>query len=393
MCVCLSVCVSEARLASGRACLSIPVHRGLVEWSAFARLCCFGSLRSIAAALASLESSPTLRRWQSWISAVITPPLHIESLKVGLGRGDCYSSVRHWEPESAAGNLERERQEPVQRRDSGSLSCPHCIRWSRSVQSSFMPRFPRTRGPRLRELWHWGWWEPPPAQLLHRLLDLIVLDLCVASVPRASTPRNLAEAAPERHWVTWSCSRKSLRQPGFQGRGIRPEGHVIAQITGDSLWYFKWKNFPGQEDGSMLHRISSHDFYISPCPWVLWNDSQNTEKIENGGVCWLCSRGVALSALHKSGTVLSTVRQNNTGFVVQVCLKYYEHEFVELACQCPAVVCCRCSPTQKAHIVTLLQQHTGRRTCAIGESRPPYSRGGLQRNPQADIDGQSLFHL
>lgn len=53
--------------------------------------------------------------------------------------------------------------------------------------------------------------------------------------------------------------------------------------------------------------------------------------------------------------------------VLQVCLRYYEHEFVELACQCPAVVCCRCSPTQKAQIVTLLQQHTANRTCAIGE--------------------------
>eukprot|EP00069_Balaena_mysticetus_P003265 bmy_16552T0 len=52
---------------------------------------------------------------------------------------------------------------------------------------------------------------------------------------------------------------------------------------------------------------------------------------------------------------------------IKVCLKYYEHEFVELACQCPAVVCCRCAPTQKAHIVKLLQQHTGRRTCAIGD--------------------------
>ncbi|TRY88260.1 hypothetical protein DNTS_022639 [Danionella cerebrum] len=44
-----------------------------------------------------------------------------------------------------------------------------------------------------------------------------------------------------------------------------------------------------------------------------------------------------------------------------------EHEFVELACQCPAVVCCRCSPTQKAQIVRLLQQHTANRTCAIGD--------------------------
>ncbi|XP_076411722.1 putative phospholipid-transporting ATPase IIB isoform X22 [Peromyscus maniculatus bairdii] len=53
--------------------------------------------------------------------------------------------------------------------------------------------------------------------------------------------------------------------------------------------------------------------------------------------------------------------------VSQVCLRYYEHELVELACQCPAVVCCRCSPTQKAHIVTLLRQHTRKRTCAIGD--------------------------
>ncbi|XP_064409595.1 probable phospholipid-transporting ATPase IIB isoform X2 [Latimeria chalumnae] len=56
-----------------------------------------------------------------------------------------------------------------------------------------------------------------------------------------------------------------------------------------------------------------------------------------------------------------------SGDSLEVCLKYYEHEFVELACQCPAVVCCRCSPTQKAQIVKLLQQHTGKRTCAIGD--------------------------
>lgn len=61
-------------------------------------------------------------------------------------------------------------------------------------------------------------------------------------------------------------------------------------------------------------------------------------------------------------------QQTLTPACPQVCLKYYEHEFVELACQCPAVVCCRCSPTQKAHIAKLLQQHTGKRTCAIGET-------------------------
>ncbi|KAF2983717.1 hypothetical protein EK904_006693 [Melospiza melodia maxima] len=48
-----------------------------------------------------------------------------------------------------------------------------------------------------------------------------------------------------------------------------------------------------------------------------------------------------------------------------VCLKYYECEFMELACQCPAVVCCRCAPTQKAQIVRLLQERTGKLTCAV----------------------------
>ena len=46
---------------------------------------------------------------------------------------------------------------------------------------------------------------------------------------------------------------------------------------------------------------------------------------------------------------------------------YYEHEFMELACRSPAVVCCRCSPTQKAEIVRLIQKHTGKRTAAVGD--------------------------
>ncbi|XP_070237127.1 probable phospholipid-transporting ATPase IIA isoform X3 [Bos mutus] len=56
-----------------------------------------------------------------------------------------------------------------------------------------------------------------------------------------------------------------------------------------------------------------------------------------------------------------------SGDSLEVCLKYYEYEFMELACQCPAVVCCRCAPTQKARIVRLLQERTGRLTCAVGD--------------------------
>ena len=52
---------------------------------------------------------------------------------------------------------------------------------------------------------------------------------------------------------------------------------------------------------------------------------------------------------------------------IQLCLTHYELEFVELACQSPAVVCCRCSPTHKAHVVQLLCSHTKKPVSAIGD--------------------------
>ncbi|XP_066600374.1 probable phospholipid-transporting ATPase IIB isoform X2 [Prorops nasuta] len=56
-----------------------------------------------------------------------------------------------------------------------------------------------------------------------------------------------------------------------------------------------------------------------------------------------------------------------SGDSLEVCLQYYENEFLELACASPAVVCCRCSPTQKAEVVSLIQRHTGKRTAAVGD--------------------------
>ncbi|CAG2181838.1 unnamed protein product, partial [Oppiella nova] len=52
---------------------------------------------------------------------------------------------------------------------------------------------------------------------------------------------------------------------------------------------------------------------------------------------------------------------------LELVMKFYSTEFVELAGQCPAVVCCRCSPTQKAEVVKLIQNRTGKRTCAVGD--------------------------
>ncbi|XP_010603862.1 probable phospholipid-transporting ATPase IIB isoform X5 [Fukomys damarensis] len=92
------------------------------------------------------------------------------------------------------------------------------------------------------------------------------------------------------------------------------------------------------------------------------------EMLRNAGIkIWMLTGDKLETAtcIAKSSHLVS--RTQDIHIFRPVCLKYYEHELVELACQCPAVVCCRCSPTQKAHIVTLLRQHTGKRTCAIGD--------------------------
>ncbi|XP_014260089.1 probable phospholipid-transporting ATPase IIB isoform X2 [Cimex lectularius] len=56
-----------------------------------------------------------------------------------------------------------------------------------------------------------------------------------------------------------------------------------------------------------------------------------------------------------------------TGTTLEHCLTYYKTEFLQIACRSPTVVCCRCSPTQKAQVVQLIQEHTGKRTAAVGD--------------------------
>ncbi|KAI8914779.1 hypothetical protein DFJ77DRAFT_431040 [Powellomyces hirtus] len=55
------------------------------------------------------------------------------------------------------------------------------------------------------------------------------------------------------------------------------------------------------------------------------------------------------------------------GESLQTYLDRHRIEFIEMAIRLPAVVCCRCSPTQKAEITSLIKKHTGQRTCAIGD--------------------------
>ncbi len=51
-----------------------------------------------------------------------------------------------------------------------------------------------------------------------------------------------------------------------------------------------------------------------------------------------------------------------------MCLQHYESELAELVCGCTAVVCCRCSPEQKAQIVQLLIKYRSpERVAAVGD--------------------------
>lgn len=44
-----------------------------------------------------------------------------------------------------------------------------------------------------------------------------------------------------------------------------------------------------------------------------------------------------------------------------------EHDLLELACMCKAVVCCRVTPLQKAQVVELVKKHRNAVTLAIGD--------------------------
>jgi len=70
---------------------------------------------------------------------------------------------------------------------------------------------------------------------------------------------------------------------------------------------------------------------------------------------------------------LNSFRKHNESALVilgdslEVCLEHYEQEFVDLSMMCPAVVVCRCSPTQKAAIVYLIKKHSNKPVAAIGD--------------------------
>ena len=55
------------------------------------------------------------------------------------------------------------------------------------------------------------------------------------------------------------------------------------------------------------------------------------------------------------------------GDSLDLSLNHCEREFFETAMKAPAVVCCRCSPTQKRIIVKTIKKYTDKRTAAVGD--------------------------
>ncbi|KAF9969018.1 putative aminophospholipid-translocase [Actinomortierella ambigua] len=55
------------------------------------------------------------------------------------------------------------------------------------------------------------------------------------------------------------------------------------------------------------------------------------------------------------------------GESIQTFLDHMPNQFIEVTVRLPVVVCCRCSPTQKANIARLIKHHTKKRICCIGD--------------------------
>lgn len=94
------------------------------------------------------------------------------------------------------------------------------------------------------------------------------------------------------------------------------------------------------------------------------------------------------------------------GTSLQVFLDMFPAEFVDAAALAPAAVACRCSPTQKAAVVRLLQEYKGKRVAAIGDGGNDVSmilqanagigipgKEGMQASMAADFSITSFAHL
>lgn len=128
---------------------------------------------------------------------------------------------------------------------------------------------------------------------------------------------------------------------------LRNAGIKIWMLTGDKVETAQCI----ARSSKLISRAQSM-YIISKCNLYSFNTVENSdtvvdelEKIGNTPDCCLVIDGESL----------------------QIILDSYPVEFINVSLSLPAVVCCRCSPTQKADIVKLINTNTNQRTCAIGD--------------------------
>lgn len=94
------------------------------------------------------------------------------------------------------------------------------------------------------------------------------------------------------------------------------------------------------------------------------------------------------------------------GESLNLLLTHFRHDFISVAVRLPTVVACRCSPTQKADIATLIKDFTRKRVCCIGDGGNDVSmiqaadvgvgivgKEGRQASLAADFSIEQFCHL
>lgn len=87
-------------------------------------------------------------------------------------------------------------------------------------------------------------------------------------------------------------------------------------------------------------------------------------------------------------------------------LRFFRTDFISVAVLLPTVVACRCSPTQKAEVATLIKDYTKKRVCCIGDGGNDVSmiqaadvgvgivgKEGRQASLAADFSIEQFYHL
>ncbi|KIV85189.1 hypothetical protein PV11_00916 [Exophiala sideris] len=112
--------------------------------------------------------------------------------------------------------------------------------------------------------------------------------------------------------------------------------------------------------------------------WMLTGDKIETARCVAVSAR-LVARGQHIQTIAKLKTktqgkdVLDTLRSQTEscllidGESLGLMLSYFRPEFISIAVQLPAVIACRCSPTQKAEVAHLIRQYTKKRVCCIGD--------------------------